>query len=253
MNLSKRGDFLNRRWLVIVLGVLSLLMVYEVFNNYFSLFMLMIGVVSLLLNSRAPREQSNNLLVVGVVSIVVALFSSRIVLAVLAIGLLILIGENPEIFQVIREVFSNKKNLKKENSFLMVDFEETGQPESRISRNRWIGEDSETEDDIYSWEDVNFTKLIGNTIFDLGNTILPKDSNVMLIRKGIGKTKILVPEGVAISLNISMLIGDVRVGGEEVELKNETFHWETENYHENMRKIKLISNVLIGEVEVIFL
>ena len=253
MNLSKRGDFLNRRWLVIVLGVLSLLMVYEVFNNYFSLFMLMIVVVSLLLNSRAPREQSNNLLVVGVVSIVVALFSSRIVLAVLAIGLLILIGENPEIFQVIREVFSNKKNLKKENSFLMVDFEETGQPESRISRNRWIGEDSETEDDIYSWEDVNFTKLIGNTVFDLGNTILPKDSNVMLIRKGIGKTKILVPEGVAISLNISMLIGDVRVGGEEVELKNETFHWETENYHENMRKIKLISNVLIGEVEVIFL
>ena len=253
MNLSKRGDFLNRRWLVIVLGVLSLLMVYEVFNNYFSLFMLMIGVVSLLLNSRAPREQSNNLLVVGVVSIVVALFSSRIVLAVLAIGLLILIGENPEIFQVIREVFSNKKNLKKENSFLMVDFEETGQPESRISRNRWIGEDSETEDDIYSWEDVNFTKLIGNTVFDLGNTILPKDSNVMLIRKGIGKTKILVPEGVAISLNISMLIGDVRIGGEEVELKNETFHWETENYHENMRKIKLISNVLIGEVEVIFL
>lgn len=253
MNLSKRGDYLNRRWLVIVLGVLSLLMVYEVFNNYFSLFMLMIGVVSLLLNSRAPREQSNNLLVVGVVSIVVALFSSRIVLAVLAIGLLILIGENPEIFQVIREVFSNKKNLKKENSFLMVDFEETGQPESRISRNRWIGEDSETEDDIYSWEDVNFTKLIGNTVFDLGNTILPKDSNVMLIRKGIGKTKILVPEGVAISLNISMLIGDVRVGGEEVELKNETFHWETENYHENMRKIKLISNVLIGEVEVIFL
>lgn len=253
MNLSKRGDFLNRRWLVIVLGVLSLLMVYEVFNNYFSLFMLMIGVVSLLLNSRAPREQSNNLLVVGVVSIVVALFSSRIVLAVLAIGLLILIGENPEIFQVIREVFSNKKNLKKENSFLMVDFEETGQPESRISRNRWIGENSETEDDIYSWEDVNFTKLIGNTVFDLGNTILPKDSNVMLIRKGIGKTKILVPEGVAISLNISMLIGDIRVGGEEVELKNETFHWETENYHENMRKIKLISNVLIGEVEVIFL
>lgn len=244
---------MNRRWLVIVIGILSLLMVYEVFNNYFSLFMFMIGVVSLLLNSRTRRKQSKNLLVIGVVTIVVALFSSRIVLAVLAVGLLVLIGENPEIFRVIREVFSNKKNLKKENNFFMVDFEETGKPESRIYRNRWIGEDSETEDDIYSWEDVNFTKLIGNTVFDLGNTILPKDSNVMLIRKGIGKTKILVPEGVAISLNISMLIGNVRVGGEEVELKNETFHWETKNYHENMRKVKLISNVLIGEVEVIFL
>ena len=244
---------MNRRWLVIVFGILGLLMVYEIFNNFFSLFMLMIGIVSLLLNSRASREQSNNLLVVGIVAIVVALFSSRIVLAVIAIGLLILIGENPEVLQVIREVFSNKKNLKKENNFIMVDFEKSSQPESRISRNRWFGEDSETEDDIYSWEDVNFTKLIGNTVFDLGNTILPKNKNIMLIRKGIGKTKILVPEGVAISLNISMLIGNVRVGGEEVELKNETFHWETENYHENMRKIKLISNVLIGEVEVIFL
>src|SRR5699024_5235272 len=100
---------------------------------------------------------------------------------------------------------------------------------------------------------INFTKLIGNTIFDLGNTLLPKDNNIILIRKGIGKTKIIVPEGIAISLNISMLIGKVRIGNEEIDLKNETFHWYTDNYQENNRKIKLVSNVLIGEVEVVFL
>lgn len=253
MNLSVRGDFLNRRWLITILGILGLLMIYEIFNNSFSLFMLMIGIISLFLNSRVPREQSNNLFVVGVVAIVVALFSSRIIFAFLAIGLLVLIGENPEIFQIIRDVFSNERNLKRENSFIMVDFEKTTEPTKKISQNRWFGEDSESEDDIYSWEDINFTKLIGNTIFDLGNTILPKDNNIILIRKGIGKTKIIVPEGIAISLNISMLIGKVRIGNEEIDLKNETFHWYTDNYQENNRKIKLVSNVLIGEVEVVFL
>lgn len=253
MNLSVRGDFLNRRWLITILGILGLLMIYEIFNNSFSLFMLMIGIISLFLNSRVPREQSNNLFVVGVVAIVVALFSSRIIFAFLAIGLLVLIGENPEIFQIIKDVFSNERNLKRENSFIMVDFEKTTEPTKKISQNRWFGEDSESEDDIYSWEDINFTKLIGNTIFDLGNTILPKDNNIILIRKGIGKTKIIVPEGIAISLNISMLIGKVRIGNEEIDLKNETFHWYTDNYQENNRKIKLVSNVLIGEVEVVFL
>lgn len=253
MNLSVRGDFLNRRWLITILGILGLLMIYEIFNNSFSLFMLMIGIISLFLNSRVPREQSNNLFVVGVVAIVVALFSSRIIFAFLAIGLLVLIGENPEIFQIIKDVFSNERNLKRENSFIMVDFEKTTEPTKKISQNRWFGEDSESEDDIYSWEDINFTKLIGNTIFDLGNTLLPKDNNIILIRKGIGKTKIIVPEGIAISLNISMLIGKVRIGNEEIDLKNETFHWYTDNYQENNRKIKLVSNVLIGEVEVVFL
>lgn len=253
MNLSVRGDFLNKRWLITILGILGLLMIYEIFNNSFSLFMLMIGIISLFLNSRVPREQSNNLFVVGVVAIVVALFSSRIIFAFLAIGLLVLIGENPEIFQIIKDVFSNERNLKRENSFIMVDFEKTTEPTKKISQNRWFGEDSESEDDIYSWEDINFTKLIGNTIFDLGNTILPKDNNIILIRKGIGKTKIIVPEGIAISLNISMLIGKVRIGNEEIDLKNETFHWYTDNYQENNRKIKLVSNVLIGEVEVVFL
>lgn len=244
---------MNRRWLITILGILGLLMIYEIFNNSFSLFMLMIGIISLFLNSRVPREQSNNLFVVGVVAIVVALFSSRIIFAFLAIGLLVLIGENPEIFQIIRDVFSNERNLKRENSFIMVDFEKTTEPTKKVSQNRWFGEDSESEDDIYSWEDINFTKLIGNTIFDLGNTILPKDNNIILIRKGIGKTKIIVPEGIAISLNISMLIGKIRIGNEEIDLKNETFHWYTDNYQENNRKIKLVSNVLIGEVEVVFL
>jgi len=244
---------LNRRWLIIMLGILGLLMVYEIFNNNFSLFMLVVGIGSLLLRNRASKQSQNNLLVIGVLATLLALFSSRLILAFLLVGFLLFIGENPEVFQLIRDVLTNKKEFNSQNDFVMVDFEQTKQAPAKISRNRWFGEDSETEDDIYSWEDINFTKLIGNTVFDLGNTILPKENNIILVRKGIGKTKILVPEGVAISLNVSMLVGKVFIGKEEIELKNETLHWYSNNYHANTRKVKLISNVFLGEVEVVFL
>lgn len=215
--------------------------------------MLVVGIGSLLLRNRASKQSQNSLLVIGVLATLLALFSSRLILAFLVVGFLLFIGENPEVFQLIRDVLTNKKEFNSQNDFVMVDFEQAKQAPAKISRNRWFGEDSETEDDIYSWEDINFTKLIGNTVFDLGNTILPKENNIILVRKGIGKTKILVPEGVAISLNVSMLVGKVFIGKEEIELKNETLHWYSNNYHTNTRKVKLISNVFLGEVEVVFL
>lgn len=236
-----------------MLGILGLLMVYELFNNNFSLFMLVVGIGSLLLRNQASKQSQNSLLVIGILAILLSLFSSRFILAFLVVGSLLFIGENPEMFQLIRDVLTNKKEFNSQHDFVMVDFEQAKQAPAKISRNRWFGENNETEEDIYSWEDINFTKLIGNTVFDLGNTILPKENNIILVRKGIGKIKILVPEGVAISLNVSMLAGKVFIGKKEIELKNETLHWYSDNYHVSTRKIKLVSNVFLGEVEVVFL
>lgn len=50
-----------------------------------------------------------------------------------------------------------------------------------------------------------------------------------------------------------MLLGELRIGEEEISLKNETFKWQSERYANNARKIKIIANVLVGEVEVVFL
>lgn len=236
-----------------ILGILGLLMVYELFNNRFSIIMLAIGIGSLLLKDRTSRKNQNILFIIGVFTILLALFSNRMILAFIVVGLLLFIGENPEIYQLIRELLTGKKTLKNQNDFVMVDFEQTNNSTFKVSRNQWIGENRETEEDIYSWEDINFTKVIGNTVFDLGNTLLPKETNIILVRQGIGKIKILVPEGVAISLNTSMLIGKVFVGEEEIDLKNETLHWYSNTYYTNTRKVKVMTNILIGEVEVVFL
>jgi len=243
---------MNRRWLVILLGVLGLFMLYEILNNSFSLFMLVIGVLALVFRHYLAKKNQNLLLIAGIGAVLLALFSNRIVLLILVVVFMLIIGEYPDLFKTIRQAIS-KKSDGKTNEFIMIDFTETKENPAKTVRNPWFGDDTKTADEIYSWNDVNFTKLMGDTIFDLGNTLLPKENNIILIRKGFGHTRILVPEEVAISLDISMLLGEITINQEDIVLRNETFKWQSERYSSNERKIKLVANVLVGEVEVVFL
>lgn len=46
--------------------------------------------------------------------------------------------------------------------------------------------------------------LAGDTIVDLGNTLLPKEDSIVIVRKGFGRTRILVPYGIGILLNMRL-------------------------------------------------
>jgi len=251
--MKTRRNFMNKRWLVILLGILGIVMVYELLNNSFSVFMTGMGIIALLVRSQVDDSKQNILLLVGVGALIFALLTSRVALLFLVVVLMLFIGEFPQLFQTLREALTNKKNSGQEKEFVMVQFNQRGQNTPRIVRNRWIGNDSETTNAIYSWDDLNFTKFIGDTVFDLGNTILPKAQNIIMIRHGFGNVKILVPKEVSISLDISLLLGELKIDQEEIDLRNETFKWRSERYDTNPRKIKLVANVLVGEVEVIFL
>lgn len=244
---------MRRRWLKIILGILALLMFYESFSDSFTLLLMTIGIISLFLRNSMGEKNENTLLIIGVSSLGVALLFSRFILIFIILLIIFLIGQFPEIYQIARKGLKKQRDVFKSSEFIMVKFDEVKKETAKLERNQWFGNDDRTTDDIYSWSDINFTKLIGNTIFDLGNTILPKDQNIIIIRKGFGNTKILVPEEVSISLDVSILAGGLKIGEEEISMKNETFKWQSERYETNARKIKLVANVLVGEVEVVFL
>lgn len=244
---------MRRRWLKIILGILALLMFYESFSDSFTLLLMTIGIVSLFLRNSMGEKNENTLLIIGVSSLGLALLFSRFILIFLILLIIFLIGQFPEFYQIARKGLKKQRDVFKSSEFIMVKFDEVKKDTAKLERNQWFGNDDRTTDDIYSWSDINFTKLIGNTIFDLGNTILPKDQNIIIVRKGFGNTKILVPEEVSISLDVSILAGGLIIGEEEISMKNETFKWQSERYETNARKIKLVANVLVGEVEVVFL
>ena len=92
---------------------------------------------------------------------------------------------------------------------------------------------------------------MGDTIIDLGNTVLPNEQNTIMIRKGIGRIRVIVPIGIGVKLCHNAFIGEVKFDGEQLELKNETVTMYSERYETSNKKIIIISSVLVGEIEVI--
>lgn len=247
------SEKMSRKGFGFILGLLGLIIVYELFNNRTSLFLVVIGLLSLLLRNQFSERRQNTLLLIALISLSIALFTSRLFLVLLIILILLFIGNNLDFYELTREVFSKKRLNKQANDFVMIDFDQIESKPAKVTRNKWFGDDDESADTIYSWENVNYTKILGNTVFDLGNTLLPKETNIILIRKGMGHTKIIIPEGIAVSLDVSLLVGKIMLEKEEHTLLNENFKWHSKNYEVSDRKIKIIANVLLGELEVIFL
>lgn len=119
----------------------------------------------------------------------------------------------------------------------------------RFKRN-WLGNER-IGNSVYEWDDINLTVLMGDTIVDLGNTLLPKDESYVIVRKGFGKTRILVPAGIGIMIQHSAFKGKVHFEKDVFVLNNESLKLYSEQYDKNTRKIKLITTVLVGDLEVI--
>lgn len=108
-------------------------------------------------------------------------------------------------------------------------------------------------DHRYEWDDINMVYLGGHSIIDLGNTLLPNQECVVMIRKLFGRTRIIVPKDIGLSLNMSALSGELILLSEHYHLVGENFRFESEDYRNTARRIKLVVSVAFGEVEVIVL
>ncbi len=92
---------------------------------------------------------------------------------------------------------------------------------------------------------------MGDTIIDLGNTVLPNEQNTIMIRKGMGRIRVIVPIGIGVKLCHNAFIGELKFEGEQLKLKNETVTMYSERFESSNKKIIIISSVLVGEIEVI--
>lgn len=109
------------------------------------------------------------------------------------------------------------------------------------------------EDAIYAWEDVEMYHIYSNNFIDFGSTIVPLGTNVVVISQGAGKTKVVVPEGVGLSLHANAFRSDLLWDGKSIPLNNERQILETEGYDTAKRKIYLQMTQGWGTIEVVFL
>lgn len=115
---------------------------------------------------------------------------------------------------------------------------------------RLFGEE-QTDDRPYQWHDINLHSLYGDKIIDLSNTVLPGDTAVIAIRQLIGNIEIHIPYEVEVSIHHHSVFGRAHIFGVyHGNLMNKSLHYETAGYQKAASKVKIITSLVSGDIEV---
>jgi lia operon protein LiaF len=213
----------------------------EVLFQWQLLVMLAIGIF-LLFSSRKTelpkRKQRNRLFLAAVFILIAVLLTSTFKIGLVVVG----------IFAIFHYI-----SRKRAPELVML---ETCEPESKTDkanhfiRNQWFG-NQRVLDVVYEWEDINVQTGIGDTIIDLGNTVLPTGESIIMIRGLSGKIRLLVPFDIGICLEHSAIFGKLQYDKESTTMQNNTVKIYSDNYDDAARKIKIVTSVVFGDLEVI--
>jgi lia operon protein LiaF len=108
-----------------------------------------------------------------------------------------------------------------------------------------------TPEHVYEWEDVNIQAGVGDTVIDLSYTVLPQGEAVIFIRNVLGNIEILVPYEVEVSIHHSMWAGRTKIlDVHEEKGMNEVLHFQTSGYETAVQKVKIVTSMVVGDLEV---
>ena len=177
----------NNRFISIlfIIAVGMCLTGFQLFTNAHLLYLFVLGIIfvgiAVQLKNRFIRT---NGLFFGILMILLAVFSTWGIW--LAGSILIVYGLSYG-RKLIKKYFSDGSEwIWKKKRYVSVKLEE---PSERFDtqRQEWIGV-QKIGKDTFEWDDINISQFMGDTIIDLGNTVLPNEQNTIMIRKGMGRS-----------------------------------------------------------------
>lgn len=119
-----------------------------------------------------------------------------------------------------------------------------------LFEHRFFGTE-ETEESPYTWRDINIHGGFGDRIVDLSNTVLLDETAVISIRHILGNIEIYVPYEVEVNIHHSALYGEALILGNPPEqMVNQTLSYKTEGYNTNKPRVKIITSLISGDIEV---
>ena len=120
-------------------------------------------------------------------------------------------------------------------------------------KNRWFGNLHHFSSyQTCRFDDINLFRLMGKDTIHLEHVILSNHDNVIILRKLVGTTRIIVPVDVEVSLSVNSLYGDLTfLDQPKRALRNEQFHQETRDYLKSPKSVKIFLTTMVGDVEVV--
>ena len=221
---------------------------FQLFTNHHLLFLFVLGIIfvgiAVQLKNRFIRT---NGIFFGILMILLSVFSTWGIW--LAGSILIVYGLSYG-RKLIKKYFSDDSEwIWKKKRYVSVKLEE---PSDRFEtqRQEWIGV-QKIGKDTFEWDDINISHLMGDTIIDLGNTILPAKENVIVIRKGFGRVRILVPYGVGVMIHHHSFAGELEFEKQSYTLSNESIQLYSKDYQRTSKRVKIYTTIVAGKIEVI--
>ncbi|MFL2028021.1 cell wall-active antibiotics response protein LiaF [Loigolactobacillus zhaoyuanensis] len=238
------------RIFLIIEAVLLITLGWQIFSNAPSLVFLVLGVLSLHAANKSKQRRflTSFFWLFGILSIAITLLTNPTIWLMLIVAIFFTLTQGydwREHRQRLRWLPWNKK------AFHAVKTCDPNEHDGHTMQASWFGNQT-IGTDVFEWNDINLVLVAGDTIVDLGNTLLPKADNTIVIRKGVGRTRVLVPIGTAVMLDHTALIGSVTFNNKQYKMSNTALKLYSDDYDENQRRIKLLTNVFIGDLEVIF-
>ena len=154
------------------------------------------------------------------------------------------------LFAVIYGLLIAYPYMYKENEAIVFDIEE----DTKIcqEKTRWIGELQHFSKQSRGYRDLNVLRVFGNDTLHLEEVAMCDWDNIIIIRKGFGNTKIILPIDLELHLQINTLYGDLTFLDLPIrKMRNETLDIETAHYRRSHRSIKIVLAGIVGDVEVV--
>ncbi len=249
----KKGEIeLDKSWRFFLMleGLLAVYLLWQLMDNLPFLILLLVGVFLLLIaQKRKESAKTKNLqYILSWFLIVFSLLSLPAVwfMLILAVLFISLKGLEWSGLSTKQPLYHVKKQL------LMIQTKEPLDHSGQLKKESLFG-NRRIGTQVFEWDDINLLIGGGDTIIDLGNTLLPKRENYIVLRKGIGRTRILVPTGIGVHLDCNLFAGSVQISDEKIEMFNQRLSLYSNDFASSSRQIKIIASCLVGEIEVIYI
>lgn len=229
-------------WLV--LGIIAFLILdFTVFNEGL-IFFIFLGAAFIYFGKRGGNKTFGRILIWTGIGFIILSILSSLTFQFILLALLVL---------AIYQFFKASKVPKNIEPLAAKDTYTTGEKITRkksVLQNMLFG-NQQTPTYVYEWDDIHIQTGFGNCHIDLSNTVFPDETAVVSIHGIAGNITIYVPYEVEVSVHYSAVSGTMSVfSHEKIKLLNETIHLQTEQYSQSQTKVKILTSMIVGNVEV---
>lgn len=207
-------------------------------SEHFSRFLLMLLLFLLLIRYYTGKQGNNFILVaVSILFFFIIMLNPFVILAIFV--------------ALIYSLFLLYPMMNQEREDTNLVFEEV--VTVKREKNRWFGNLHHFSSyQTCRFDDINLFRLMGKDTIHLEHVILSNHDNVIILRKLVGTTRIIVPVDVEVSLSVNSLYGDLTFFDQSKRaLRNEQFHQETRDYLKSPKSVKILLTTMVGDVEVV--